>query len=287
MKPAAFSYVSPETVSEVMELLGRYGEDCKLLAGGQSLLPMLGMRLHRPSVVVDLNRVAELSGIEEANGTVRIGAMTRHSSMEHSPLVASQVPLLSQAVPQIGHAAIRNRGTLGGSVVHNHPASELPAVAAALDAELVVRGPSGERTLGPGAFFTSYLSTALGEDELLTSVRFPVLGSDWRTSFLEFSRRVGDFALVGVAVAVRLAGGGCAEGRIALTGVGGIPTRARAAEGLLSGAVLDAELLSGVSEAVKGEVEPLSDFHGSSDYRRHLCGVLVGRALASVSEGVG
>ena len=285
MKPASFRYVAPETVSEVVELLGRYGEDCKLLAGGQSLLPMLGMRLHRPSVLVDLNRVSGLSGIEERNGWVHIGAMTRHSAVEQSPLVAAQVPLLSQAVPQIGHAAIRNRGTLGGSLVHNHPASELPAVAAALDAEMIVLGPSGERTLGPGAFFTSYLSTALEADELLTSVRFPVLGPAWRTVFLEFSRRVGDFALVGAAVAVRLAGGGCAEGRIALTGVGGIPTRARAAEGLLSGAVLEGEVLQGVCEAVQGEVEPLSDFHGSSDYRRHLCGVLVGRALGSLWEG--
>ena len=177
MKPASFRYVAPETVSEVVELLGRYGEDCKLLAGGQSLLPMLGMRLHRPSVLVDLNRVSGLSGIEERNGWLHIGAMTRHSAVEQSPLVAAQVPLLSQAVPQIGHAAIRNRGTLGGSLVHNHPASELPAVAAALDAEMIVLGPSGERTLGPGAFFTSYLSTALEADELLTSVRFPVLGS--------------------------------------------------------------------------------------------------------------
>ena len=285
MKPAPFSYVAPSTVSEVLETLSRYGEDCKLLAGGQSLIPMLGMRLHRPSVLIDLNQVSELSGIEQTDGSVRVGSMARHSSVEQSPLVAEMVPLLSQAVPQIGHAAIRNRGTMGGSLVHNHPASELPAVAAALEAELTVQSLSGERTLKSEDFFTSYLETDLAENELLTSVYFPVLGANWRTKFLEFSRRVGDFALVGVAVAVRMDGDRCAEGRIALTGVGGIPTRARAAEDLLRDTSLNAKVLEGVSEAVQGEVEPLSDFHGSSDYRRHLCGVLVQRALTSVSEG--
>ena len=285
MKPAPFKYMSPNTVSEVLEALGRYGEDCKLLAGGQSLIPMLGMRLHRPSVLVDLNRVSELSKIEQTNGSVRVGAMARHSSVEHSSLVAEKVPLLSQAVPQIGHAAIRNRGTMGGSLVHNHPASELPAVAAALEAELTVQSSSGERTLKSEEFFTSYLETDLAENELLTSVSFPILGTDWQTRFLEFSRRVGDFALVGVAVTTRTESGRCAEGRIALTGVGGIPTRARTAESLLIDTPLNAEVLGRVSEAVQGEVEPLSDFHGSSDYRRHLCGVLVQRALASMSEG--
>jgi CO/xanthine dehydrogenase FAD-binding subunit len=189
---------------------------------------------------------------------------------------------LSEAVRLIGHPAIRNRGTIGGSVVHNHPASELPAVAAALEARLYVKGPSGERTLSPDEFFTSYLSTDLEERDLLTEISFPVLGEGWRSSFLEFSRRVGDFALVGVAVAARLTNGTCEETRIALTGVGGIPTRARGAEGELQGNSLTPEVLEAVSSAVQGEVEPLSDFHGSSDYRRHLCGVLTRRALASL-----
>ncbi len=282
MKPAPFSYIAPRGVPEVMELLSRYGEECKLLAGGQSLLPMLGMRLHRPSVLIDLNRVEGLGGIREEDGRVRVGAMTRHSEVEHSALVREKVPLLSAAVGWIGHPAIRNRGTLGGSVAHNHPASELPAVAAALEARLHVKGPDGERTLSPGEFFTSYLSTALEERELLTGVSFPVLGAGWRFSFLEFSRRVGDFALVGVAVAARLRGGRCEEARIALTGVGGIPTRARGAEDALEGNALTPEVLEAASSAVQGEVAPLSDFHGSSDYRRHLCGVLTRRALASL-----
>ena len=282
MKPAPFSYIAPRGVPEVMELLSRYGEEAKLLAGGQSLMPMLGMRLHRPSVLIDLNRVEELGGISEADGWVRVGAMARHSEVEHSSLVGEQVPLLSEAVGLIGHAAIRNRGTIGGSVVHNHPASELPAVAAALEARLHVKGPSGDRTLSPGEFFTSYLSTDLEERELLTEISFPVLGEGWRFRFLEFSRRVGDFALVGVAVAARLTNGRCEEARIALTGVGGIPVRARGAEGALQGNSLTPEVLEAASSAVEGEVEPLSDFHGSSDYRRHLCGVLTRRALASL-----
>ncbi len=282
MKPAPFSYIAPRSVPEVLDLLSRYGEGCKLLAGGQSLLPMLGMRLHRPSVLIDLNRVEGLGGISEEDGWVRVGAMTRHSEVEHSALVGEKVPLLSEAVKLIGHPAIRNRGTIGGSVSHNHPASELPAVAAALEARFHVKGPAGDRTLSPGEFFTSYLSTDLGEGELLTAITFPVLGAGWRTSFLEFSRRLGDFALVGVAVAARLSGGRCEEARIALTGVGGIPTRGRKAEGVLAGHSLTPEVLEAASSAVQGEVEPLSDFHGSSEYRRHLCGVLTRRALSSL-----
>ena len=285
MKPAPFDYVAPSTVAEVLELLERYGEDAKLLAGGQSLMPMLGMRLHRAKVLIDLNRVEALQGIREEDGFLRVGAMTRHTAVERSSEVGESVPLLSQAVPLIGHAAIRNRGTLGGSLAHNHPASELPAVAAALEARIEVRSPSSSRTLSAQEFFTSYLSTDLGEDELLTEVSFPILGEGWRTSFLEFSRRVGDFALVGVAVAARLEAGTCTEARVALTGVGGIPTRARETEGILRDSTLDPEARVQAAEAVKGEVEPLSDFHGSSDYRRHLCGVLTRRALEAIAGG--
>ncbi len=283
MKPAPFAYAAPTTVDEVIGLLDRYGDEAKLLAGGQSLMPMLGMRLHKPSVIVDLNRVEELRGICEEEGWLKVGAMTRHSELEKSEQVRETVPLLSQAVPLIGHAAIRNRGTIGGSLVHNHPASELPAVAAALEARFHIKGPSADRTLTPQEFFTSYLSTDLDEKELVTEVSFPVLGSGWRSSFLEFSRRVGDFALVGVAIVARIENGTCEEARIALTGVGGIPTRASGAEGVLKGAGLEPDVMSRASEAVQEEVEPLSDFHGSSDYRRHLCGVLTRRALAELA----
>ncbi|HJM43731.1 MAG TPA: xanthine dehydrogenase family protein subunit M [Nitrospinota bacterium] len=285
MKPAPFDYVAPSSVSEVLELLKRYGEEAKLLAGGQSLMPMLGMRLHRAEVLIDLNRVDALQGIRREDGFVKVGAMTRHSDVERSSEVGESVPLLSQAVPLIGHAAIRNRGTLGGSLAHNHPASELPAVAAALEARFEVRSPSSSRTLSAQEFFTSYLSTDLGEDELLTEVSFPVLGEGWRTAFLEFSRRVGDFALVGVAAAARMEDGKCREARIALTGVGGVPTRATETEGILRDSALSPEVLERASEAVKGEVEPPSDFHGSSDYRRHLCGVFTRRALARIAGG--
>jgi CO/xanthine dehydrogenase FAD-binding subunit len=286
MKPAPFSYVSPSSVEEVLGLLEEHGEDAKLLAGGQSLLPMLGMRLHRPGVLVDLNRVEGLSGIREEEGFLKVGAMTRHAEVEGSEWVRERMPLLSEAVSLIGHAAIRNRGTLGGSLAHNHPASELPAVVSALEGRIEVRGPSSSRELGAEEFFTSYLSTALDDKELVTAVSFPVLGLGWRSSFLEFSRRVGDFALVGVAAAVRIADGVFEEVRLSLTGVGGVPTRAREAEGLLSGCEISTELLERASSSVMGEVEPLSDFHGSSDYRRHLCGVLTRRALSSLcAEG--
>lgn len=283
MKPAPFEYVAPRGVEDVLGLLERYGEEAKLLAGGQSLMPMLGMRLHRPGVLIDLNRVEGLGGIRREDGWLRVGAMTRHAEVERSELVREAAPLLSRAVPLIGHPAIRNRGTLGGSLAHNHPASELPAVAAALEARIHVQGPSGDRTLSPPEFFTSYLSTALEEKDLVTGVSFPVLGEGWRSSFLEFSRRVGDFALVGVAVLARLEEGVCREARIALTGVGGVPVRASGAEGVLKGAALSPEAMERAASAVREEVEPLSDFHGSSDYRRHLCGVLTRRALAEVA----
>ncbi|MFQ5913742.1 MAG: FAD binding domain-containing protein [Nitrospinota bacterium] len=283
MKPAPFAYVAPSTVEEVIGLLDRHGDEAKLLAGGQSLMPMLGMRLHRPSVLIDLNRVGELRGIREEDGWLKVGAMTRHAELERSERLRETVPLLSQAVPLIGHAAIRNRGTMGGSLVHNHPASELPAVAAATEARIHIQGASSSRTLTPQEFFTSYLSTDLDEKELLTEVSFPVLGSGWRSSFLEFSRRVGDFALVGVGVLARVEDRTCREARIALTGVGGIPWRASGAEAVLKGAALSTQVIEGASQAVREEVQPLSDFHGSSDYRRHLCGVLTRRALGEVA----
>ena len=240
----------------------------------------------------EIQQIATIAGNSDssiggvlADGFLKVGAMTRHSVVERSSEVRESVPLLSQAVPLIGHAAIRNRATLGGSLVHNHPASELPAVAAALEARIEVRSPSSSRTLSAQEFFTSYLTTALEENELVTEVGFPILGPGWRTSFLELSRRVGDFALVGVAVATRLEAGKCVEARIALTGVGGIPTRVREAEGVLRDSTLEPEVMERAAEAVKDEVEPLSDFHGSSDYRRHLCGVLTRRALEAIAGG--
>lgn len=280
MKPAPFAYVAPRELEEVLDLLGRFGEEAKLLAGGQTLMPMLAMRLAHPSVLIDLNRVEGLDGVQRtADGGLRLGAMTRHRTLETSPWVARAAPLLAAAAAEIGHLAIRNRGTLGGSLAHNHPSAELSAAISALEARIGVRSPRGERALTPSAFFTSYLTTDLAPDEVVTEVEIPPSGAPWRSAFVELSRRKGDFALVGVATLLRPEGHLCREARLALTGVGGVPWRAREAEKALVGRELTSKAIADAAQAVRDTVEPLSDLHGSADYRRHLAAVLTRRAL--------
>ena len=215
MKPASFKYAAPESVDEALGLLAEHSHDGKVLAGGQSLVPLLNMRLARPHVLIDLNRVAGLDYIREDNGTVAIGAMTRQRTVERSPMVREKLPLLWEAIQFVGHPQIRNRGTVGGSLAHADPSAELPAVAVASGATLVARSPRGERTLNAEEFFVSYLATALEPDELLTEVRFPVHGHRG-TAFLEVSRRHGDYALAGVAAMVTVRDGRCEGVRLAL-----------------------------------------------------------------------
>jgi len=266
-------------------LLAEHGDEAKVLAGGQSLVPLLNFRLVRPGYLVDLNEIQDLAYIRPENGRVAIGALTRQRALETSTLVRERVPLLADAMPQIGHVQIRNRGTIGGSLAHADPAAELPAVVAALDGELVVRGARSERVLRAEEFFVAYLTTALSPTELLVEVRLPVVPPRTGTAFLEVSRRHGDFALVGVAASVTLDDAGvCTRCAIALTGVGPAPVVARAAARRLVGATPTIEALADVGQLAAADLRPDGDLHASSQYRRHVAGVLTRRALSRAVE---
>lgn len=285
MKPPRFEYHDPSTLAEALDLLEAYGGDAKVLAGGQSLVPALNMRLTAPKALVDLNRIPDLSYIRQEGGELAIGAMTRHAEVEHSPVVASAQPLLREAVRHVGHLAIRNRGTVGGSLAHADPAAELPAVWACLDGRFRIASRHGVREVGPEDFFLLYFTTSIQPHEVLVEVRLPVLPPGTGYAFVELARRHGDFALAGVACTVRLAGDGTVAGaRIALTGVGPVPVRARQAEDLLRGERPDEKLLAAAGQKVREAVEPESDVHATSEYRRHLADVLTRRALRTAIE---
>jgi aerobic carbon-monoxide dehydrogenase medium subunit len=281
MKPARFQYYDPETVDEVLRLLAEHGEEAKILAGGQSLVPLMNFRLARPSHLIDINRVDALAYLKPEDGVLRIGALTRQRAVEKSELVRRRNPLIVEASAHIGHPAIRNRGSVGGSLANADPAAEWPALALAMDATMIVRSAHSERAVPAAEFFMTYLTTCMAPDEMLAEVRIPGLppGSGW--SFLELSRRHGDFALVGVAIWLTAnAGGVCTGGAIALTGVGAAPVRARRAEQRLLGGRLGEPLFQQVATAVSEELEPDSDLHASAEYRRRVGGVLTRRALA-------
>jgi carbon-monoxide dehydrogenase medium subunit len=285
MKPPRFEYEAPGSVAEALALLGRHGDQAKVLAGGQSLTPLLNFRLVRPQVLVDLNEIAELTGIREVDGMLAIGAMTRQRAVETSDVVRRRCPLLADAMPQIGHVQIRNRGTIGGSLAHADPAAELPAVVAALDGRMVARGPAGERLLATEQFFVGYLTTALETGELLMEVRLPVAAPRTGTAFVEVSRRHGDFALVGVAATVTLDQTGvCVGCALALTGVGPTPIVARAAASALVGARPTTAMLEEAGRRAAADLRPDSDLHASSEYRQHVAGVLTRRALGHAVE---
>ncbi|MDR5694171.1 MAG: xanthine dehydrogenase family protein subunit M [Armatimonadota bacterium] len=283
MKPAPFQYTAPETVEESLVLLHTFREEGKPLAGGQSLVPLLNMRLARPSVLIDLNRVRELSYIHDEDATVSIGAMTRQRAVELSSLVREKLPLLAEAVRYIGHPQIRNRGTVGGSLAHADPAAELPVVTLVLGAQLVVRGLEGTRVLRPEEFFVSFLQTALAPEELLVEVRFPVHRT-YGTAFLEVARRHGDYALVGVAAMVQMDGERCTEARLGFTGVGPVPVRLPEAEEAATGRPLDDSTLGEIARIVAARLDPHSDIHASATYRKEVAGILAGRALRLAAE---
>lgn len=284
MKPVPFDHVAPGSVEEALALLAEHGDDATVIAGGQSLVPLLAMRLTRPALLVDVSRIPELSGVAVSDGSVQVGAATTQTRLFRSREAGAACPLLAQAVRHIGHAAIRNVGTVGGSLAHADPAAELPAAATAIEATIQLRSARGERSVPAGEFFTSFLTTARQPDELLVGVTFPSARSGVGTSFVEFSRRHGDFALVGVACTLVLGGAGeVTEGRIALSGVGMTPVRARATEAALAGRPLTAEVLADATDALTKEIDPPSDLHGTAAYRRHLAGTLLGRALTAAS----
>ena len=287
MKPPRFDYLLPRSLDEALSMLAEHGDEAKVLAGGQSLVPLLNFRLVRPTYVVDVNDIPGLDGIRLDGEHLAIGAMTRQRAAETSAVVRERCPLLAEAMPQIGHVQIRNRGTIGGSLAHADPAGELPAVLAALDGELVLRSRRGERRLGPQEFFVGYLTTAVAPDELLVEARVPVTPPRTGTAFVEVSRRHGDFALVGVAATLTLdAGGVCTACAIAVTGVGPTPVVARDAARALVGAKPTAEAYEEVARRVATALEPDSDLHASAEYRKHLGGVLTRRALARAAERV-
>lgn len=285
MKPPRFDYHDPTTVDEVLALLQRYGDDAKLLAGGQSLIPVLNMRLARPKALIDLNRVESLAYIKEEDGVLAIGAMTRHAAVEKSGLVARRQPLLTETMRHIGHIQIRNRGTIGGSIVHADPAAELPALLVALDGTLRIAGGDGVREVPAEEFFLMYFTTAVQAGELLVEVRIPVLPERTGFAFEELARRHGDFALAGVACTLTLADDGTIQDcRLGLTGVSMTPVRARDAEDLLKGQAPDPAVFAAAADAVRQAVMPDSDIHATAEYRQHLCGVLTERALARALE---
>jgi CO/xanthine dehydrogenase FAD-binding subunit len=284
MKPAPFEYDDPRTVDEALDLLARNGDECKVLAGGQSLVPLMNFRLARPGRLIDINGVEALAGIRRENGKLVIGAMTRHADLERSSEVAEGWPLLTEAVGWVGHAQIRNRGTVGGSVAHADPAAELPAAFAALDASFQVRSKRGARTLGWKQFFVSEFTTALSPDELVVAIEVPAQEAATGAAFVEYARRHGDFALGGAAVTVRLRRDGtCENATIALLSAGPAPLRAEPVEMKLRGAKLDeATVRDAAALAVKG-LHPTSDLHGSTEYRVRLLQTMTERALTKAA----
>jgi carbon-monoxide dehydrogenase medium subunit/2-furoyl-CoA dehydrogenase FAD binding subunit len=280
MKPNAFEYFAPNTVKEAVGLLEKYEDEAKILAGGQSLVPIMNFRLGRPEVLLDINGIKDLDYIREEGEALFIGALTRERDLELSPLVKEKCPILAEAVSFIGHVPIRNRGTVGGSLVHADPSSELPTVICCLNGEMKVVGPSGERALEPEEFFLTYLTTSLEPSEILVEVRIPILPQNTAWSFVELTRRSGDFAIVGVATLLFMEDDGvCREARIALGGVAPTPIRAEEAEELLSGQVITEELIkkAGAEAAEATETEP--DYHASAEYRKDMARVFVQRGL--------
>ncbi len=279
MKPVKFEYHAPATIEEAITLLARYGGEAKLLAGGQSLMPLMNFRLTRPAALIDLNAVQSLAYIREDNGHVRFGAMTRQRTIEFSPIVRQRLPLLSEATTLVGHLPIRTRGTIGGSLAHADPSAEYPTVLTAVDGTVVVRGPRGERTLRSAELFQSYLTTSLGPDEILVEVRLPVMPAGAGFAFEEFSRRHGDFAIVGIAAMVVGQGTRCTAARLATAGAGPVPIRLRAAEEILERDGLSEAAIDAAARRAEELVEPDSDIHASAAYRRNLTRVLTARAL--------
>jgi aerobic carbon-monoxide dehydrogenase medium subunit len=277
MIPLAFDYEVAESVDHAVELLGQHGEEAKLLAGGHSLLPIMKLRLAAPAVLVDLGRVEELRYIRDEGETIAIGAMTRHTDVEHDPLLQEQCGLLAYTASLVGDPQVRHRGTIGGSISHGDAASDLPSALLALEGTFVIKGSGGERTVAADHFFQDYLQTDLAPDEVLTEIRVPKLGSNSGWSYKKFNRRAQDWAVVGVAAVVERSNGSIGSARIGLTNMGSTPLRASAAESAFSGADT-ASVAEAASSADEG-TSPASDIAASAEYRRHLARVLTRRAV--------
>jgi len=284
VKPAKFAYHAPSSLDEALSLLQRYGGEARVLAGGQSLIPMMNFRLAAPAALVDLNRLPDLDYIKHENGVVRIGAMTRQRKLEFSPVIAERLPLLRDAIRLIGHLPTRSRGTIGGSLAHADPAAELPMMLQVLEGEVVAHGPGGERVIKAGDLFRSILTTALEPGEILTEVRLPAMAPKAGHGVEEFARRHGDFAIAAVAVVIVREGERCSKARLATGGTGPVPLRLTAAEAVLERKGLGEAAIDEAAEAAARAVEPMTDQNGSAEFRRHLVRVLTGRVLRRATE---
>lgn len=284
MKLPYVEYEAPTTMAEAVDLLAEHQDEASVLAGGQSLIPLMALRLARPAVLIDINGLSELSLVAVEDGRVTIGAMTREYVAEDSATIGDTVPLLAAALPLIGHEAIRSRGTIGGSLAHADPAAELPAVARALDAEFVVRGQAGERVVPAADWFEGYLATSRRPDEILAEVRFPAARPGTGVAFLEVARRHGDFAIVGLAVSLTLADGVISDARLAFAGVSDVPVRAAEAEDLLVGERPSAELFAEAARVATAALDPPADLNGSPEYRKQIAATLVRRGLQAAAD---
>ncbi len=283
MIPAKFDYVKPASVDEAVRALAEGGEDAKVIAGGQSLLPLLRLRLSYPDLLVDVGALDELRGVADEGDTLLIGARTTHYQVVHDPLIAEHCGLLAQATQTVADPAVRHRGTFGGSLAHGDPAGDLPAVVLALGGTMVIRGPGGVREIPASDFFVDYLTTALEPGEILTGVRVPKLGGDWGYRYEKFHRTAQAWAIVGVAAVARRSNGHVAEARVGLTNMGSVPVRASAVEAAAAGAEATRDALNAAAASAADGTEPPADLHGAPDYRRHLARVLTGRALAAAA----
>jgi carbon-monoxide dehydrogenase medium subunit len=281
--PAAFDYVRPASVGEAVSALGAAGEDGKVMAGGQSLIPVLRLRLAYPTTIVDVGRVEEMRGVRDDGDAIVIGAMTTHHDVMHDALVQQHAAIIAQATATVADPQVRHRGTFGGALAHADPAGDLGAVALALDCEFVANGPSGERRIAAADFFQDYLTTALGPDEILTSVRVPKLGDGWSSHYEKFNRVAQAWSIVAVAAVVKRSNGSIADARIGLTNMGSTPLRATAVESALAGVDASAHAIGAAAEhAAEGTHAP-SDLSGKADYREHLARVLTKRAVLTAS----
>jgi aerobic carbon-monoxide dehydrogenase medium subunit len=283
MITAAFEYARPTTIDEALQAVASGGEDVKILAGGQSLIPVMRLRLAAPETVVDLGRVAELRGVRDDGDAIVIGAMTTHSDVLADPLIREHAPLIAMATETVADRQVRHRGTFGGALAHADPAGDLPAVALALDAEFVVAGTGGRRTVPAAEFFVDYLTTALEEGEILVEVRVPKLSGDWGMHYEKFNRVAQAWSVVSVAAAVRREDGRIAEARVALTNMGPTPVRASGVESALAGGEATAAAVAAAAEHAAEGASPSSDLNAQADYREHLAKVLTRRAVMAAA----
>ena len=289
MKPAKFDYYDPRSLEEALALLDTHQGDGKILAGGQSLMPLLNMRLARPNIVVDINRIKELNYVRASNGGVAIGALARQRALQTERLIAERVPILQEAAYYIAHPQIRSRGTICGSIAHADPAAELPALALALEAEMTLSSAKGTRSVGAETFFQSFFTTALAANEILTEVRFPAPPKDSAWSVLEISRRHGDFAIVGIVAGLALDPGRqvIAQARLVYFGVGPTPIRVKAAEDALIGQAAAEPAFEAAAQSAKQGIDPSNDIHASEEYRRAVVATLTKRALRAALQKLG